>query len=177
MTPAPRPRCSTSRPTRRSVATPHAADYWCADGLAAAADRLVDQLVTRDARVAPTGLFVAEDRLLPQVDAAFRRRGLRCGPGARRRRSSPATTSGRTTSGCNRSRPSSTFTPRRSAAAGVEQLIWRMRNRDVCERVRTMVDPVLIEPAVAGERRRDGLGDTRSRLQACDDLAAAVSTI
>ena len=126
-----------------------AADYWCADGLASAADLLVEQLVNRDPASRPTGLFVAEDRLLPEVDAAFRRRGLRCGPGADAEIVS-----------CNNARPHHVglqsqpavidIHPEAIGRRGVEQLIWRMRNRDVCERVRTMVDPVLIEPAVNG---------------------------
>jgi hypothetical protein len=33
---------------------------------------------------------------------------------------------------------------------GVEQLLWRMRNPTVPERVRVMVEPVLIEPADTG---------------------------
>ncbi len=53
-------------------------DYWRGDGLADSVRPLVDRFIATDPR--PTGLFVAEDRLMPHVDAALAQRGLRTGP-------------------------------------------------------------------------------------------------
>jgi DNA-binding LacI/PurR family transcriptional regulator len=123
-----------------------ASDYWCAPGLAAAADALVAQLVDAGAGTPATGLFVAEDRLLPLVDRALRARGIRSGPGGDVEIVS-----------CNNERPHHAglqsqpavidIRPEAIGRRGVEQLVWRMHNRDARERVRTMVDPVLVEPA------------------------------
>ena len=120
------------------------ADYWCADGLAAAADAMVGELMSGGSPAA-TGLFVAEDRLLPLVDQALRARGVNSGSGGDVEIVS-----------CNNEQPHHAGLQSRPAVIdirpeaigrrGVEQLVWRMRNRDVGERVRTMVDPVLIEP-------------------------------
>ena len=49
--------------------------------------------------------------------------------------------------------------------------MWRMRNPDVRERVRTMVDAVLIEPAADGDGRRL---ETTFNAARADGLAAAV---
>jgi LacI family transcriptional regulator len=130
-------------------------DYWCADGLAAAAEDLVSELMSGGAPVA-TGLFLAEDRLLPLVDRGLRARGVSSGPGGDVEIVS-----------CNNERPHHAglqsepavidIHPEAIGRRGVEQLIWRLRNRDLSERVRTMVDPTLIEPAggpaVAAESR------------------------
>jgi DNA-binding LacI/PurR family transcriptional regulator len=126
-----------------------AADYWNTDGLAAAADAMVGQLLAGGSLLA-TGLFVAEDRLLPLVDHALRVRGLRSGAGGDVEIVS-----------CNNERPHHAglqsqpavidIHPEAIGRRGVEQLIWRMRNRDVRERVRTMVDPTLLEPAESAQ--------------------------
>jgi LacI family transcriptional regulator len=127
-----------------SVETP-SSDYWCADGLAAAADHLVNELMV-NGRPSATGLFLAEDRLLPLVDRALQSRGVRIGAGGDVEIVS-----------CNNERPHHAglqsqpavidIHPEAIGRRGVEQLTWRMRNPDVSERVRTMVDPTLLEPA------------------------------
>jgi len=119
-------------------------DYWHGDGelTSAAPDRLVGQIVA--ASPMPTGLFVAEDRLLPMVDRALRSRDVRPGsdveiiacnneqPHYARLASQPARIDIRTEAIGRR---------------GVEQLIWRIASGgDAAERIRVMVDPVLIEP-------------------------------
>jgi DNA-binding LacI/PurR family transcriptional regulator len=119
-----------------------AGDYWCADGLTSAAESIVAQLV--EASPMPTGLFVAEDRLLPVIDRALRSRGIQ--PGGEVEIVS-----------CNNEQPHYAglasqparidIRPEAIGRRGVEQLVWRMRHgTDVPERVRVMVDPVLIEP-------------------------------
>jgi DNA-binding LacI/PurR family transcriptional regulator len=120
-------------------------DYWNSDGLAAAADAMVGELLAGGSLLA-TGLFVAEDRLLPLVDHALRARGIRSGAGGDVEIIS-----------CNNEQPHHIglqsqpavidIHPEAIGRRGVEQLIWRTRNRDVRERVRTMVDPTLVEPA------------------------------
>jgi DNA-binding LacI/PurR family transcriptional regulator len=120
-------------------------DYWCADGLAAAAEAMVAELMASGTPSA-TGLLVAEDRLLPLVDHALRIRGVRSGPGGDVEIVS-----------CNNERPHYAGLQSQPAAIdihpeaigrrGVEQLLWRMRNPEASGRMRTMVDPTLIEPA------------------------------
>lgn len=120
-------------------------DYWSASGLAAAGERLVEQMLARTPL--PTGLFIEEDRLLPVVDRALRSRGLDPCPGGEIELVS-----------CNNEQPHYAHLPNaparidiRSEAIGrrgVEQLAWRMRHAaDAPERVRIMVEPALIEPA------------------------------
>lgn len=123
----------------------HAAtDYWRDDNLATSVGALVDQLVSTTPR--PTGLFVAEDRLTPHVDAALARRGLRVGDDL-------------DLISCNNERPH--LLGLRSVPAeidirvesigrrGVEQLLWRMRNPSRSERICAMIEPCLIEPEPA----------------------------
>jgi DNA-binding LacI/PurR family transcriptional regulator len=126
--------------------TTTSSDYWCADGLAAAAEELVNELMSGGSPRA-TGLFLAEDRLLPLVDRALRSRGVSIG----------GPNGDVEIISCNNERPHHAglqsepavidIHPEAIGRRGVEQLIWRMRNRDVSERVRTMVDPTLIEPS------------------------------
>lgn len=130
-----------------AVAEPRG-DYWSADGLASAAQRLVEQVVGRSPM--PTGLFVAEDRLLPVIDRALRSRGVRLGGAG-----GPGDADVEIIS-CNNEQPHYAgllapparidIRPEAIGQRGVEQLLWRMRNGDVAERIRVMVDPVLIEP-------------------------------
>ena len=118
-------------------------DLWRHDGVAAAADKLVSRLLALDP--IPTGLFVAEDRLLPVIDAALIRRGA----DARQ-------FSGLDIVSCNNERPHliglhvapSTIDIRAESIGrlAVEQLLWRMRNITFADRVRMMVEPVLIAP-------------------------------
>lgn len=127
---------------------PGTGDYWSGDGLAAAADRLVARVV--ESTPMPTGLFVEEDRLLPMIDAALRARGVRPGPGGDVEIIS-----------CNDERPHYAglaslparvdIRPEAVGRRGVEQLVWRMRNPGLAERVRVMVEPALIEPAPGSE--------------------------
>jgi LacI family transcriptional regulator len=124
-------------------------DFWRGDGLPGVAAELVGRLT--DSGEMPTGLFIAEDRLLPAVDLALRSRGVRTGAPAGR----PAG-GGVEIISCNNEQPH--FVGLQVSPAtidigseaigrlGVEQLLWRMRNPGVPERVRVMVEPVLIEP-------------------------------
>jgi LacI family transcriptional regulator len=119
------------------------ADLWAGDGIAGAAQVLVHQLLQTAPR--PTGLFVAEDRLLAAVVAALAGHGLVAGPGADVEIIS-----------CNNERPHliglaappATIDIRAEAIGrrGVEQLLWRMRNPGLQERIRTMVEPLIVEP-------------------------------
>lgn len=128
------------------VAANSAGDFWSADGLAIAAERLVDRVL--GASPTPTGLFIEEDRLLPVIDRAMRARGVRFGPGGDVEVIS-----------CNDERPHYAGLPSLPARVdirpeavgrrGVEQLVWRMRNPEMPERVRVMVEPQLIEPGPA----------------------------
>jgi LacI family transcriptional regulator len=120
-----------------------AQDFWSRDGLMLAGDALVDRLAALNPR--PTAIFIAEDKLLPVVDAALARRGIRCGPGE-----------GLELISCNNERPH--FTGLHTSPAtidiraesigrrGVEHLLWRLRHIDVDERIRKMVEPVLVVP-------------------------------
>lgn len=93
----------------------------------------------------PTGLFIAEDRLLHDVYAAFEQRRLQIGAG-----------SGIDLISCNNERSHRTGLSVQPAAIdirvesigrrGVEQLIWRMSNAGVRERIRFLIEPTLIEP-------------------------------
>ena len=124
-----------------------APDYRRSDGLTAVGESLVRQLA--QVAPAPTGLFVAEDRLVPAVDRALRARGLRVGSGGDVEIVS-----------CNNERPhliglhpqpaTIDIRPDAIGRRGVEQLLWRMRNPDVPERVRHLVEPALIEPDHGG---------------------------
>ena len=91
----------------------------------------------------PTGLFVAEDRLLPMVDRALLARGVQSGDVE--------------IIACNNEQPHYAglsaqparidIRPEAIGRRGVEQLLWRIRTgNDVPERIRVMVDPVLVEP-------------------------------
>lgn len=114
-----------------------------ADGWMKAAKLVVDRLRQIDPR--PTGLFVAEDQFLPGIDAALQAHGLSTGPGGAVQIIS-----------CNNERPylaglrTEPATIEINAESigwrAVEQLVWRVRNPDVADRIRTMVAPTLIEP-------------------------------
>jgi LacI family transcriptional regulator len=153
-----------------------AGDYWCADGLASAAESIVDRLL--DGTAMPTGLFVAEDRLLPVIDRALRARGIRHGAVASLNGNGNGNghsngNGKRNGNGnghadasadpaveiisCNNEQPHYAglttqparidIRPEAIGRRGVEQLLWRIRTgNDVPERIRVMVDPVLIEP-------------------------------
>lgn len=118
-------------------------DLWGREGLLAGRT-LVDRLMQLEER--PTGLFVSEDRLLPSIDAALMANGLRTGPGGDVELIS-----------CNNERPHVAqlrYPPAeidiRVESIGrraVELLVWRLENRQISsERIRAMVEPVLVEP-------------------------------
>jgi DNA-binding LacI/PurR family transcriptional regulator len=119
-------------------------DLWEMQDLGSLAESLVDRLV--QIQPVPTGLFIAEDRLVPLVDAALTRRGLRVGPGRDVEFVS-----------CNNERPylmglnciPATIDIRAESIGrrGVEQLVWRLRHPGVSERMRAMIEPALVEPA------------------------------
>jgi DNA-binding LacI/PurR family transcriptional regulator len=99
----------------------------------------------------PSGLFIAEDRLVPLIDAVLSRRGVKIGHGRDAEIIS-----------CNNERPyliglsavPATIDIRAESIGrrAVEQLVWRLRNPNVRERIRSMVEPVLVEPpAQAGQ--------------------------
>jgi LacI family transcriptional regulator len=125
------------------AAEARSADLWDSDGLMRAGELLVARLVELNPQ--PTALFVSEDKLLPVVDAALARRGIRCGAGEKLELIS-----------CNNERPhfSRLQTPPPTidiraesiGRRGVEHLLWRLQNTDVPERIRTMVEPVLVVP-------------------------------
>jgi len=125
-------------------------DLWRGDGLFRAADDLVQRLI--DLSPMPTGLFVAEDRLLPAMERALSRRQMSLAPGGSFELLS-----------CNNERPHlvglahvpPTIDIRTESIGrrGVEQLIWRLRNPDATERIRSMVEPVLIIPPDSDQTR------------------------
>ena len=125
------------------------ADLWDEDGLASAADDIAAQFIELKNGARPSGLFVAEDRLLPAVSRALRGRGVSIGDVASGGADVEIVS-------CNNERPrvDGTLAPPATidiraesiGRRGVEQLLWRMRNRDVPERIRVLVEPVLLEP-------------------------------
>ncbi len=117
-------------------------DFWAGDGLPRVGEILADRVVAM--RPAVTGLFIAEDRLLPVVHAALVKRGLSIGAGRDVEIIS-----------CNNelphlvglSEPPATIDIRTESIGrrGVEQLLWRMQNAALAERMRTLIEPVLVE--------------------------------
>ena len=116
-------------------------DFWQFDGLAARS--LAEQFA--GLRPRPEGLFVAEDRHAPTVYSTLAAAGISVGPQGGVRLIS-----------CNnempyldRLRPAPATLDIRAESIGrrgVEQLIWRLRNPQVDERIRKMVEPALVEP-------------------------------
>jgi DNA-binding LacI/PurR family transcriptional regulator len=145
------------------------ADFWQRDGLSGAARSIAQRLAALKHR--PTGLFIAEDRLVPLVDAALRLQGHRHngigingdgikGDGAQHGSAQPGANGDRSDNhvdiiSCNNER--SHFAGLESIPAtidiradsigrlGVERLIWRLRNPDAPERIRCMVEPTMVE--------------------------------
>jgi LacI family transcriptional regulator len=118
-------------------------DLWSSEGLTSAGEMLVERLLRLSPR--PTALFVSEDKLLPVVDAALARRGIHCGPGAELDLIS-CNNERPHFSGLHTSPPTIDIRAESIGARGVEHLMWRLRNLDVPERIRTMVEPVLVVP-------------------------------
>jgi LacI family transcriptional regulator len=118
-------------------------DLWQHDCVAAAADRVVSRLLAE--RPMPTGLFIAEDRLLPVIDAALVRHGANAGA-----------LTGLDVVSCNNERahlmglsvaPATIDIHAESIGRrAIEQLLWRMRNGSETDRVRMMVEPTLVRP-------------------------------
>ncbi|HEY7086936.1 MAG TPA: LacI family DNA-binding transcriptional regulator [Tepidisphaeraceae bacterium] len=119
-------------------------DLWQNSNLGRLAESLVDRLMQLTPM--PTGLFIAEDRLVPLVDQVLSRRGVRLGSG----RDAEIVS-------CNNERPyliglsaqPATVDIRAESIGrrGIEQLIWRLRHPNVPERIRSMIEPILVEPA------------------------------
>jgi DNA-binding LacI/PurR family transcriptional regulator len=107
----------------------------------------IDELAPRLLEIdpLPSGLFVAEDRLLHVLESTLIKRGMRVGP----QRDLEIVS-------CNNERPyliglenmPATIDIRAESIGrrGVEQLLWRIANPNVPERVRCMVEPILVEP-------------------------------
>ena len=123
-------------------------DFWERDGLSKAADALARKLV--ESRNRPTGLFIAEDRLVPLVDAAMRLYA----PHQANDRHQDHSRSVDIIS-CNNER--NHFAGLKVLPAtidicadaigrlGVAQLNWRLSRPGLPERIRCMVEPILVE--------------------------------
>jgi LacI family transcriptional regulator, galactose operon repressor len=119
-------------------------DFWRRDGLAQAAHSLAQRL--RDLDPKPTGLFIAEDRLVSALDAALPLYGSWNGSGE------PHVE----IISCNNERPHLVGLHSKPATIdiraeligrhGVQRLMWRLQNPTVPERIRAMIEPLLIEP-------------------------------
>lgn len=120
---------------------PRSNGYWDSAALHGLGQKLVDQVLSQKDR--PTGFFVTEDRLVHPIYAALSKAGLEVGKGI-------------DVVSCNNEQqhlvglpnPPATIDIRAESigARGVEQLIWRLCNRDRVERVRLMVEPKLVSP-------------------------------
>src|SRR5262249_31691352 len=116
-------------------------DIWDGGGLPQVGELLAERVVAM--RPAVTGLVIAEDRLLPVVHAALVKRGVTIGCGKDVEIIS-----------CNNeqphlvglSEPPATIDIRTESIGrrGLEQLLWRMQNDGLAERVRTLIEPMLI---------------------------------
>ncbi len=96
-----------------------------------------------DASPRPTGLFVAEDRLLPVLGAQLIRRGLTAGP----RREVEIVSCNDAGAYHTGPYPSSATVDVRAGSIGrraVEQLMWRMRSFGPSVRTRLLVEPRLV---------------------------------
>jgi LacI family transcriptional regulator len=128
-------------------------DFWAGDGLPQVGEALAEKVVSMSP--ATTGLFIAEDRLLPVVHAALVKRGVSIGRGKDVEIIS-----------CNNeqphlvglSEPPATIDIRTESIGrrGVEQLLWRMQNNGLAERVRTLIEPVLVERKSKEEEKIEG---------------------
>jgi DNA-binding LacI/PurR family transcriptional regulator len=124
----------------RSILEP-AADFWQFD--TNAARKLVDEFVALSPR--PQGIFVEEDRHVATVHSALREAGLSIGFGHDVHLIS-----------CNNEAPYfNTLNPAPTTLDiraesigryGVDRLLWRLDHRHLPERIRTLVEPALIEP-------------------------------
>lgn len=111
---------------------------------------LVEQMLA--SRPQPTGLFVAEDRLMPAVEAALQQHGVRLGQDL-------------TVISCNYepahlmglSVPPATIDIRVESIGrrGLEQLRWRMQHPEVVERFRALVEPILVIPGAPAARGQE----------------------
>jgi DNA-binding LacI/PurR family transcriptional regulator len=117
-------------------------DFWQFDGSAARA--LAERFVQLNPR--PQGLFVAEDRHAPTVYSTLAEAGISVGEGGEVR----LVSCNNEMPYLNRLRPAPATLDIRAESIGrrgVEQLIWRLANPSVEERIRKMVEPVLVEPS------------------------------
>jgi LacI family transcriptional regulator len=132
------------------------ADFWQRDGLNDAAFSLVDRL--QHLRPLPTGLFVAEDRLVAPLDAAIGRSGAFSASGGNGHAHLEIISCNNERSQfAGMKRPPATIDIRAAAIGrlGVERLIWRAGNPNIHERIRSMVEPCLVEPSMNGDANCD----------------------
>jgi LacI family transcriptional regulator len=121
---------------------PYSSDLWCSTGLQRTAEQLIDQLLA--IKHLPTGLFVLEDRLVPVIEGTLAARRMRSGRGGDFEIVS-----------CNSERTHLMNSPAASAVIdiradvigrrAVEQLLWRIKNPNLPERVSLLIEPELIE--------------------------------
>lgn len=126
--------------TALSYERPAVSSYWEPHG-PEAVEQLVDQLLEIDPR--PTGLFVADDMQISQIQPALQRRGVEVGPGKT------------ALIGCNNELPYlAGLFPRpasidiRLSAIGrhaVNQLLWRLEHREVADRISISIAPRIAE--------------------------------
>jgi DNA-binding LacI/PurR family transcriptional regulator len=120
------------------------ADFWQRDGLQDAAKFLVNRFSELENH--PTGLFVAEDRLVPAIDTAMNSLAQSSGgPGAS---VDVISCNNETSQFVGMKRPPATIDIRAESIGrlGVERLIWRVANPELQERIRCMVEPTLVQP-------------------------------
>ena len=122
------------------------ADLWVSprQGIQSAA-QIAEEIANASPR--PTGVFIAEDRQVIPLVIEMRKRGLSFGPGAIELVS------------CNNEQPylagldptPATIDIRIETIGfrGVEMLLSRIQGNSPAERIRTLVDPILIEPNVS----------------------------
>src|SRR5256885_9450035 len=128
-------------------------DFWQRDGLGTAVASLANQLTK--IRHRPTGVFIAEDRLVPLVEAAMRLHGTSDGNGHGNGNGNHEASDTVDIISCNNERRHfaglkvvpATIDIRADAIGrlGVERLIERLRRPDLPERIRCMVEPTLVE--------------------------------
>jgi DNA-binding LacI/PurR family transcriptional regulator len=119
-------------------------------GQAPISNEIGEAIVDRLMQIAPktTGLFVAEDRMLPAIYTALGRRGISIGPDKDIEIIS-----------CNYEQPhflnlrpnpaSIDIRPEAIGECGVNRLLWKIRHPDSGERMKIMIEPIVIEPAAS----------------------------
>jgi len=123
-------------------------DFWRRDGLDEAAALLVAQL--RNMNPLPTGLFVAEDRLVAPLDAAIRSSGQFGNGDGHASKFEMISCNNERSQFAGMKHPPATIDIRAAAIGrlGVERLLWRVGNSGIRERIRSMVEPCVVEPSI-----------------------------